>query len=120
MLRLTEDLRYYFYTGKVSLRRGCASLCGVITTEMSSDPRDERNCYIFMNASRTILRMIRYERGFFIMYEKRPSTGHFRKPVYDARTGRLRIPYSDLVCLSEGLVRTDIRLSESSLDTQKK
>ena len=40
MFRLSEDLRYYLYTGKVNLRRGCMSLCELIRTEMKSDPRD--------------------------------------------------------------------------------
>lgn len=114
MLRLTEDLRFYLFTGKVNLRRGCMSLCEVIRTEMKSDPRDERNVYIFMNHARTIVRLIHFERGFYVMYEKRPENGKFRKPVYDAKSGKYKISYTDLVCLTEGLVRAQIVLPEAS------
>ena len=114
MFRLTEDLRFFLFTGKVNLRRGCLSLCEIIRTEMKSNPLDERNVYVFMNRARTIVRLIHYERGFYDMYEKRPGSGRFRKPVYDAKSGKYQISYTDLACLTEGLARTEIRLSEST------
>lgn len=115
MFRLTEDLRFYLYTGKVNLRRGCMSLCELIRTEMKSDPRDSRNVYVFINSARTIARLIHHERGFYVMYEKRPESGKFRKPVYDAKSGKYKISYTDLVCLTEGLARTEIRLSDAGV-----
>lgn len=114
MFRLTEDLRFFLFTGKVNLRRGCLSLCEIIRTEMRSNPLDERNVYVFMNRARTIVRLIHYERGAYVMYEKRPGSGRFRKPVYDAKSGKCQISYTDLACLTEGLARTEIRLSESA------
>ena len=113
MLGLSEELRFYLLTGKVNFRMGCISLCEVIRTKMKVSPEDERNVFIFMNASRTIVRIIHYERGFYVMYEKRPVKGRFRKPVYDTRSGKYKISYTDLVCLTEGLVRTEVRLSEA-------
>lgn len=114
MFRLTEDLRFFLFTGKVNLRRGCLSLCEIIRTEMKSNPLDERNVYVFMNRARTIVRLIHYERGFYVMYEKRPGSGRFRKPVYDAKSGKYQISYTDLACLTEGLARMEIRLSGSA------
>ena len=113
MLGLSAELRFYLFTGKVNLRMGCLSLCEVIRTRMNASPEDERNVFVFMNASRTIVRIIHYERGFYVMYEKRPGKGRFRKPVYDAKRGKYKISYTDLVCLTEGLVRTEVRLSEA-------
>lgn len=118
MFRLTEDLRFYMYTGRVNLRKGCMSLCEVVRTEMKSDPRDERNVYIFMNRTYTIARLIHYESGFWVMYEKRPETGRFRRPVFDSASGRLKISHTDLVCLLQGLARTEIRLSGSVSDAK--
>jgi len=111
MFRLTEEMRFYLYTGKVSLRRGCMSLCEVIRAEMGSNPRDSRNVYVFLNRARTIARLIHYERGFYVMYEKRPESGKFRKPVYDSKSGKYKISYTDLVCLTEGVIRAEMRLS---------
>ena len=114
MFKLSEELRFYLYTGKVNLRGGCLRLFDIVKTEMRSNPYDERNVFIFMNKARTIVRLIHFERGFYVMYEKRPSQGRFRKPVYESKTGRYQIGYSDLVCLTEGLARTERRLGEVS------
>ncbi len=113
MFRLTEDMRFYLYTGKVNLRRGCLSLCELVRSSMGCDPLDSSNVYVFMNSARTIVRLIHYERGFYVMYEKRPGSGRFRKPVYDAESGKYQISYTDLVCLTDGVVRTEIRLSNN-------
>lgn len=116
MLELKEDLRFYLYTGSANMRRGLMSLCDMIRSEMRSDPRDCRNVYIFMNRRRTIVRMVHYEMGFYVMYEKRPESGRFRRPVYDARSGKYQIRYADLVCLTEGVVRAEMRLPEGCID----
>ena len=113
MLRLTEDLRFYLYTGKVNLRRGCMSLCELIRNEMGCDPRNENGVYVFMNKARTIARLIHYERGFYVMYEKRPESGKFRKPVYDVKSKKYKICYTDLLCLLESLARVEITLSKA-------
>ena len=117
MFKLSEDLRFYLYTGKVNLRGGCLRLFDIVKTEMRSNPHDERNVFIFMNKARTIVRLVHYERGFYVMYEKRPSQGRFRKPVYESKTGKYQIGYADLICLTEGLARTEIRLGEVSPET---
>ena len=113
MLGLNEEYRFYVYTGKVNLRRGCMSLCEVVRSEMKANPADERNVYIFINRRCNIIKLLHYERGCYVLYEKRPVAGRFRKPVYDAQSGRYKICYADAVCLTEGLARTEIRLPKA-------
>lgn len=112
MFELREGLRFYVFNGKTSLRGGYMRLCATIREEMRCDPRNESNVYIFINRKCTIIRLLHYERGFYVMYEKRPEAGRFRKPVYDSQTGKYKISYADLVCLTEGIQRTEIRLPE--------
>lgn len=97
MLELTEDLRFYFYNGRTNMRGGYRRLCDTIRTEMKSNPANGSNVYVFMNRRCTIVRMLHYERGFYVLYEKRPSQGRFRKPMFDSKTGRYKIIYADLV-----------------------
>ena len=116
MLGLSDTLRFYIFNGKTNLRGGYMRLCATVRDEMGCDPRDSRNVYVFINRRCTIIRMIHYERGFYVLYEKRPGTGRFRRPAYDSKTGKYRISYADLVCLTEGLQRTEIRLPEDGHD----
>ena len=115
MFGLSDNLRYYIFNGRTNLRGGYMRLCATIREEMGCDPRNENNVYIFINRRCTIIRMLHYERGFYVMYEKRPETGRFRRPVYDSKSGKYKISYVDLVCLTEGIQRTEIRLPEASM-----
>ena len=119
MLELNDNLRFYIFNGKTNLRGGYMRMCATIREEMKSDPRDSRNVYVFINRSCTIIRILHYERGFYVLYEKRPETGRFRKPIYDSKSGKYKISYADLVCLTEGLQRTGIRLPEDGGDKSK-
>ena len=114
MFGLSENLRFYIFNGRTNLRGGYMRLCATIREEMGCDPRNENNVYIFINRKCTIIRMLHYERGFYVMYEKRPETGRFRRPVYDSQSGKYKISYADLVCLTEGMQRTGIRLPEDA------
>ena len=114
MFGLSENLRFYIFNGRTNLRGGYMRLCATIREEMGCDPRNENNVYIFINRKCTIIRMLHYERGFYVMYEKRPEAGRFRRPVYDSQSGKYKISYSDLVCLTEGMQRTEIRLPETA------
>ncbi len=114
MLELRDDLRFYVYNGAANLRGGYRRLAAIIRDELGCDPCEGRNVYIFINRKCTIIRLLHYERGFYVLYEKRPERGHFRKPVYDSRSKRYRIRYEDLVCLTEGVRRTEIRLPEDT------
>lgn len=119
MLELNDNLRFYIFNGKTNLRGGYMRMCATIREEMKSDPRDSRNVYVFINRSCTIIRMLHYERGFYVVYEKRPENGRFKRPVYDSQTGKYKISYADLVCLTEGLQRTEIKLPEAGIDDTK-
>ena len=87
-------------------------MAAAIREEMGCDPRNSDNVYVFINRRCTIIKMLHYERGFYTVYEKRPETGRFRKPVFDSKSGKYKISYADLVCLTEGVRRTEIRLPE--------
>ncbi len=113
MLELNSDLRFYIFNGKTNMRGGYMRMCATVREEMGCDPRDTRNVYVFINRRCTIVRMLHYERGFYVLYEKRPEQGRFKRPVYDSRSGKYKISYADLVCLTEGLQRTEIRLPEA-------
>lgn len=112
MLELNENLRFYIFNGKTNMRGGCMRMCATIEEEMKCNPRDPRNVYVFINRSCTIIRMLHYERGFYVTYEKRPEKGKFRRPVFDSNTQKYKISYVDLVCLTEGMQRVGIRLPE--------
>lgn len=83
MLGLSANLNYYLFNGNVDLRKGIFRLCESIREEMSLDPSDASNVYMFMSRNRKVVKILHYERGFYVLYEKRPVMGKFKKPVFD-------------------------------------
>ena len=49
MLGLSANLNYYLFNGNVDLRKGIFRLCESIRQEMSLDPSDASNVYMFMS-----------------------------------------------------------------------
>lgn len=82
MLGLSANLNYYLFNGNVDLRKGIFRLCESIREEMSLDPSDASNVYMFMSRNRKVVKILHYERGFYVLYEKRPVMGKFKKPVF--------------------------------------
>ena len=48
--------------------------------------------------------ILHYERGFYVLYEKRPVMGKFKKPVFDEVSKCYRIQWSDMAYLTESIV----------------
>ena len=72
MLGLSANLNYYLFNGNVDLRKGIFRLCESIREDMSLDPSDASNVYMFMSRNRKVVKILHYERGFYVLYEKRP------------------------------------------------
>lgn len=104
MLGLNANQNYYLFNGNVNLRKGVFRLCGSIKEEMSLDPSDASNVYMFMSRNRKIVKILHYERGFCVLYEKRPVIGKFKKPAFDEISRSYRIQWSDMAYLTESIV----------------
>lgn len=104
MLGLSANLKYYLFNGDVDMRRGIFRLCEQIRSELSMDPSDTTCVYMFMSKSRRIIKLLHYERGFYVLYEKRPVQGKFKKPVFDEMSRSYQICWSDMAYLTESLV----------------
>ena len=104
MLGLSANLKYYLFNGNVDMRKGILRLCEQIRTEQSMDPSDTTIVYMFMSKSRKIVKLLHYERGFYVLYEKRPVQGKFKKPIFDEISRSYQISWSDMAYLTESLV----------------
>ncbi len=113
MLGLSATYNYFLFNGSVDMRKGIFRLREVVETQMSQNPDDPKNVYIFMAKNRRIVKMLHYERGFYVLYEKRPLMGKFKKPIYDSKTKSYQISWSDMVYLTESLVISEMRLAEA-------
>ncbi len=50
-----------------------------------------------MSRNRKVVKILHYERGFYVLYEKRPVMGKFKKPVFDEVSKCYQIQWFDEV-----------------------
>lgn len=110
MLGLSATYNYFLSYGTVDLRKGCFSLSQVVREEMGENPLDGNNVYIFLSKNLKVVKILHYERGFFVLYEKRPLHGKFKKPIFDVVSQKYQISWSDMVCFTESIVMTSMRI----------
>ena len=113
MLGLTGTLNYYLFNGSIDMRKGVYGLSDVVRHEMKQNPNNPQNVYIFMSKNRRVIKILHYERGFYVLYEKRPLMGKFKQPVYDYTSRSCQIKWNDMVYLTESLVISRISLPKA-------
>lgn len=73
MFCLNENNIYHLYSQGIDMRKGVEGLCGIIRTYQYSPTNQE--VYVFANKSRTLVKILHWERGGFVVYYKRLEQG---------------------------------------------
>lgn len=92
------------------MQKGIFGLSAVVREQMKENPANPSNVYIFMSANRRIVKILHYERGCFVLYEKRPVHGKFKKLLFDTKTQSYQISWADIVSLTEDLVVSEMKV----------
>lgn len=97
MLSLTSEHSYFLYQGSCDMRKSFDGLCGLVSRELGREPTSGE-VFVFLNRSRTHLKLLHWERGGFVLYYKRLEQGTFAVP--GAGTS---LSWAELVLMIEGL-----------------
>jgi transposase len=84
------------------MRKGFDALSGVVRRDMGRDPLSGE-VFIFMNRSRTTIKLLHWERGGLVLYHKRLESGRFSLPVFDEKSRCYHLSWRDLVLIVEGI-----------------
>jgi transposase len=74
MFSLSESDRFWLCPSSQDMRKGFDALSGVVRGEMGGDPLSGE-VFIFMNRSRTTIKLLHWERGGLALYHKRLEGG---------------------------------------------
>ncbi|MDD3064608.1 MAG: IS66 family insertion sequence element accessory protein TnpB [Massilibacteroides sp.] len=102
MFSLNASQQFYLCTSSTDMRKGFDSLCGLVSSQMGRDPLGGE-VFIFMNKSRTVIKLLHWERGGLVIYHKRLEKNRFTLPRYDATRKSYSISWHDLVLMVEGI-----------------
>jgi len=101
MFSLHSSLTFYFYRSPCDMRKSFNGLSGLVRNELGKEPCSG-DVFVFLNKTRTHLKLLHWERGGFVLYYKRLEQGTFAIPVF--KEGENCISWSQLVLMIEGIV----------------
>lgn len=81
------------------MRKSFDGLCGLVTQQMDRVTTGGE-VFVFLNRTRTHLKLLHWESGGFVLYYKRLEKGTFLPP--GGKSG-VEISWSDLVLMVEGI-----------------
>lgn len=100
MFNLNDSLRYWLYSEPTDMRKNFFSLSGIVTNKMEKEVRSG-DVFIFLNRTRTRIKLLHMEPGGLVLYSKMLDGGTFNRPI-GKENGRMS--WSDLVMMVEGIV----------------
>lgn len=98
MFSLGSSHRFYLYDGHCDMRKSFDGLCGLVISVMQRQPTSGE-VFVFLNRSRTHIKLLHWERGGFVLYYKRLEQGTFGS----CQLKKGELSWSDLVLLVEGI-----------------
>lgn len=107
MFALSPSHTFHLYSHPTDMRKSFDGLCGLVTNDLDQDPSNG-TVYIFINKVRNKVKLLHWRSGGFVLYYKRLEAGTFEQPFYDESVGSLRLSYTQLVMLLDGIAITNI------------
>ena len=92
MFCLNDTMRYFLCPGKTDMRKGINSLCGLVHDKMGYDVR-LGDVFIFVNRSRTTMKLLHAEDGGMVLYALRKVPSDFLPMIVKA----VPIPWNGVI-----------------------
>ncbi|MFO7845399.1 MAG: IS66 family insertion sequence element accessory protein TnpB [Balneolaceae bacterium] len=74
MFSLSSSHRYNLYRGACDMRKSFNGLSGLVRSELGRDPTSGE-VFVFLNRRLTLLKLLHWESGGFVLYYKRLEEG---------------------------------------------
>src|SRR5690625_6228897 len=98
MFCLSSSLCYHLYRGACDMRKSFNGLSGLVRNELGRDPASG-GVFVFLNRRRTLIKLVHWEAGGYLLYYKRLEQGTFTPPP--SAEGRSVSPWPALVLVIE-------------------
>jgi len=100
MFSLSSSHHYHLYRASCDMRKSFNGLSGLVRSELGRDPASGE-VFVFLNRRRTLMKLLHWEAGGFVLYYKRLEEGTFVPPVLEDSQTVVRWP--ELVLMVEGI-----------------
>ena len=94
--------QFHLYRKETDMRKGFDSLCGIIGSEMQKQVL-HGDAFIFINRSRTHIKLLVWEHGGFTIFYRRLEKGTFEIPAFDLDANSLQMSSDELNFILQGI-----------------
>lgn len=109
MILIPQSVRIYVATAPANLRKSFEGLSNEVRTALTADPLSG-HVFLFLNRTRTQVKMLVWTRGGFTIVHKRLERGRFTFPArVTAEAAGVEIDAHELAMLLEGLDLAPVR-----------
>jgi transposase len=109
VILIPQSVQIYVATAPVNLRKSFEGLSNEVRTALRADPLSG-HVFLFLNRTRTQVKMLVFTRGGFTIVHKRLERGRFTFPArVTAEAARVEIDAHELAMLLEGLDLATVR-----------
>lgn len=102
MFTLSSQHRFLLHIAPVDMRKGFDGLSGLVRNGLKRDPCNG-DVFVFVGKTRDKIKLLHWQSGGFVLYYKRLEAGRFRLPDYDPKVGAVKLSYTQLAMLIDGL-----------------
>lgn len=107
MINLTNSLKVHICTTPTDMRKSFDSLAGVISNMIGKNPLSGE-LFVFFNKAKTMVKIMRWQKGGYSIYYKRLEQGAYHLPVFEsAKIASVEFDLADLVLVLEGIELQD-------------
>jgi transposase len=106
---ISGKARMFMYSGPADMCKGFDGLSGLVTNKLGHDPLSG-DIFIFINRTRTLIKLLVWDQSGFAIWHKRLEQGTFEMPAIDPKTQSIEIDHQKLMLILEGISLKNIHL----------
>ena len=118
MFALTTSNTFLLYSEPTDMRKSFDGLSGIVNTHFEMQATNGM-VFIFVNKQRNKVKLLHWMGSGFVLYFKRLEQGTFELPKYAIQNGSIRLSYSQIVLLIDGLSITNVSHKKAQFSLTK-
>ena len=108
MFTLSSTHKFHLFTEPTDMRKSFDGLSGLIQELLESSP-NRPSVFVFINKKRDKVKLLHWVGSGYLLYYRRLEEGTFELPRYDVVRGIIRLSYTQMVMLIDGISIVNIK-----------
>ena len=118
MFTLSSTQEFHLYTEATDMRKSFDGLSGLVNDLLESSPVSS-SVYVFINKRRDKVKLLHWVGSGYLLYYKRLEEGTFELPRYEINRGMIRLSYTQIVMLIDGISIVNIKRRKRYFSQEK-